>query len=51
MSKASTLVVHIALIRGLEEALEPKINTQKAWTNLQEPVKKVKAKGMHSNAE
>jgi hypothetical protein len=35
----------IALIRGLEEALEPKTLTQKAWTKLQEPVKKVKAKG------
>lgn len=35
----------IALIRGLEEAVEPKTLTQKAWTKLQEPVKKVKARG------
>jgi hypothetical protein len=30
----------IALIRGLEEALEPRIFTQKAWTKLREPIKK-----------
>jgi len=34
-----------ALIRGLEEALEPKTLGQKALQKLKEPVKKIKAKG------
>lgn len=33
----------VALVRGLEEALEPKTLTQKALHKLQQPIKKVKA--------
>jgi hypothetical protein len=35
----------LALVRGLEEALEPRTLAQKAMHKLQHPVKKVKAKG------
>lgn len=35
----------IALVRGLEEALEPKTLAQKALNKLQQPIKKIKAGG------